>query len=705
MLVLSGVVLVAIVVRLLLAEHIVTPWIMVDELIYAELAKNLADHSEFLLRDAASPIYNVAYPALIAPAWLADSVDAAYGFAKAINVVLMVFAAVPVYFWGKRLMSPGYALLPAVLVVLMPSLTYTGMLMTENAFFPAFVLACFAIAVTLERPTVLRQALALAAIGLACAVRAQGLVLLPIYVAALALKLAFDLRAPNGVRGWRFFRDEVVRYLPTALVLVLLGGGYVAVKSFQGAGLETGLGAYGGVVKVEYDLSNAATWIVDHYAELALSVALVPVSALIVLFGLTLKGWVTSAAERAFVAVAVAATLLVVLQVGTFASRFSLRIEERNMFCVAPLLFLALSLWLARGLPRPLVLTSVAAVLPAALLLTLPLARLLNVGIMSDTFGLIPLLRLSSSVDGGVDRVQLLMQAGGFAAGLAFVLLPRAVASVVLPAGVALFLFLCSYSVFGAIRDHSRATHALGGVSDPSWIDQRIGVDGKAAFLYGGTADLFGEAQAMWQTEFWNRSVDTVYRLSYPEPAPLPESTATFDAISGHIVPEPGLRRPPTRYVVAPSNVHVAGTLLAEQGRLALYRAHPPMRLVALLGGIYHDAWMGTDAALTHYASPPRSGRLRVRVSREGWGGPSPPGRVTMAVGPLGDLQGQPTIARVTASRAWTVRTGTARDFTLPTPKSPYRLQIHVEPTFSPADYGYGDGRQLGAQIQVQAGS
>jgi hypothetical protein len=200
-LIFAGVVLMAMVVRLVLARRIVTPWIMVDELIHSDLAKSFADGGNFQLRDAASPLNNLAYPALIAPAWIAQSVETAYGFAKAINVLVMVLAAIPVFFWGKRLMSQGYALLATVLVLLMPSYLYTGMLMTENAFFTAFVSACFVIAVTLERPTLLRQALVLVAIGIVVAVRPQGLVLLPIYATALALKLAFDLRAPAAQEG------------------------------------------------------------------------------------------------------------------------------------------------------------------------------------------------------------------------------------------------------------------------------------------------------------------------------------------------------------------------------------------------------------------------------------------------------------------------------------------------------------------------
>ena len=53
--------------------------------------------------------------------------------------------AVPVYFWARRVASRAYALLACAHAV-DAGLVYTGMLMTENAFFPAFVLASFAIA-------------------------------------------------------------------------------------------------------------------------------------------------------------------------------------------------------------------------------------------------------------------------------------------------------------------------------------------------------------------------------------------------------------------------------------------------------------------------------------------------------------------------------------------------------------------------------
>jgi hypothetical protein len=701
-LVLAGGFLLALALRYLLAREIVTPWIMADELIYSEMAKSFADGGEFMLRETPSPLNNVAYPALISPAWLADPIETAYGIARFINVLVMSLGAAIVYFWARRLMSVGWALLAAILVLLMPTLLYTGMLMTENLFFTAFVASCYGIALALERPTLVRQALPLAAIALTFFVRPQGIVLLGIYVIALGLKLTFDLREPGGARDLRYLVGELRRFLPTGLVLLAGGLAYVGIKLAQGLGLESGLGAYGGVVKVEYDREIATQWIVDHLAELGLSVALVPVSALIVLFGLSLWGWVASPAERAFVAVAASAFVLVVIQVGLYASRFALRIEERNMACVAPLLMLALALWLSRGLPRPWLLAAVAGLVPALLLFALDLNALLNIGILSDTFGLIPLLRLSSRLEGGVESAETMMLLAGLLVAVAFLLLPRRIAVVALPAFVVLSLSAFSYVVQGAIRDHSERTLALTSTTEPSWIDERIGSQSDAVYLYGATPDYFGEAQILWQTEFWNRSVGTVYTLGPADPG-LTAAPATFDMVSGRIIPQSGNERASAsaRYVVAPKTVKFDGRLLAEQEWLALYRINPPMRLATHLGGIFPDSWMADFAAFTHYATPSRASRLRVRVSREGWGGPSPPGRVTIRVGRLGEVNGAPAISRAIASRSWTVRSATAREFTLPTPKVPYRLEIRVSPTFSPSQYGQPDPRQLGAQVQL----
>ena len=99
---------------------------MIDELIYSELAKSFADSGDFLIRGAASGFRNVAYPALIAPAWLAGSMESAYAFANGDQRRADGARGASGLPLGQAADDPGYALLAAVLVLLMPSLNYTG---------------------------------------------------------------------------------------------------------------------------------------------------------------------------------------------------------------------------------------------------------------------------------------------------------------------------------------------------------------------------------------------------------------------------------------------------------------------------------------------------------------------------------------------------------------------------------------------------
>src|SRR5471032_2386723 len=68
----AAIVVASAVLRITLAHRVVTPWIMVDELIYSELAKSLAANGHFLVRGVPSNGYGFVYPALIAPAFRSE---------------------------------------------------------------------------------------------------------------------------------------------------------------------------------------------------------------------------------------------------------------------------------------------------------------------------------------------------------------------------------------------------------------------------------------------------------------------------------------------------------------------------------------------------------------------------------------------------------------------------------------------------------
>ena len=91
---------------------------------------------------------------LISPAYaLFDRVPDAYAAVKTINSLVMSLAAVPAYFIARRVVGKWLALLAALLAVAVPSMVYTATVMTENAYYPLFLLAALALVALLERPT------------------------------------------------------------------------------------------------------------------------------------------------------------------------------------------------------------------------------------------------------------------------------------------------------------------------------------------------------------------------------------------------------------------------------------------------------------------------------------------------------------------------------------------------------------------------
>jgi hypothetical protein len=668
------------------------PVILCDEFIYANLAKNLALHGHYQFRDVTLH-QSLLYPLLLAPAWFARSMGTTYALAKGINASAMALVAVPVFLWGRRLVQPIYALLAAALTLLLPAFFFSGILMSEAAFLPAFVLATFAVARMLERPTLLGQLGAFAAIALAVGIRVQGIVLLLVVPTAVLLKVVLDVRAglPRG---------EVVVWLrrlwPTAL---LLGGGfllYLLYKFLSDAPLASGLGPYRSLAEAHYPLSLTVRWTVKHLAELGLAVGLVPLSALIVMLWLALRRAPTTEADRAFLAVVPAAMLWVLVETGAFAATVTPAVFERYTFYLEPLLVLAFVLWLARGLPRPRIGTIVALGAPALLLLSLTLAQVVLPGAVNGvTLG--SLYRFSLRLPGGIHELKAAIAAGALLGAFLFAICAKPVARIGLPLLLGLYLGAAATSAVDDTRNSSQGGRAVAG-SDPSWVVRAVGQDEPVAYM--NTPELGSSSSVLLlQTEFWNPNVSRVYSVGATELCELPETPTTLDTATGRI--EPSLPAG-VRYALVNRRVPFGGKLVAvggsSDGPLALYRVDGPLRIGTNTDGVYGDGWMGAEAQYSVFVSPGRRpGRVSVTVGRAGWGGTDVPGRVQISMGrPAPSSTG---LAKVLGVRRWVLHRLEQRTFVFDVPPPPVRVEVQVTPTFSPAQFGLADTRQLGAQV------
>lgn len=601
---LGGLVVLSTGIRYALGRRLVAPWIMVDELIYSELAKGFAETGRFLIRDQSSAAYGLVYPAIIAPAWAAfAAVPDAYAAAKGINALAMSLAAIPAYLLARRVLGKWEALAVAVLTVAVPSMLYTGVLMTENAFYPLFLCAALALVAYLETPGWKRALLVLAVAALCYLTRAQAVALVPALLTAPLLHGFYERRSLRSVVvGTHRFLYGLV----TAGVVVVVVAQVARGRSVLGV-----LGAYRAATDSSYSAGEVLRWLFRHVAELDLYLGVIPFAALLLI---ALQGRSLPPRARAFTAAAVTLTFWLLLVVAMFASQPSVaRIEERNMFYVAPLFFVALLLFVRRDAVRAWKPAIFAAAVAAALPGLLPYEKLIGVPAISDTLALIPWWRLQDHLI-SLDEVAYVVAGCAVAAAALFLLVPRRYAAL-LPVLVVAYFAAAQQPIESSV--HGIRWASLGslfqgqttGVRD--WIDRRVGRDADVAALWSGNTSVF----VIWQNEFFNRSVGSVYNLGPATPGGLVETTLKIDGRSG-LLRDPDGRAVSHRYVLTDTSLELAGTVVARDVKkgVVLVRLDGPMRSTTNVVGLYaNDTWSGRKVTYTRLGCTGGSVTARLR--------------------------------------------------------------------------------------------
>ena len=127
------------VVRACSPSAVSAPSVVPDEVVYSDLAKSIAAGGFPSVRGVHELGWGVVYQSLIAPAWVVfDDPVHAYHAALIVNALLMSLAAVPAYFLARMFVSERASVVVAAATVLVPSMSYTGLVLTENACYPAF---------------------------------------------------------------------------------------------------------------------------------------------------------------------------------------------------------------------------------------------------------------------------------------------------------------------------------------------------------------------------------------------------------------------------------------------------------------------------------------------------------------------------------------------------------------------------------------
>jgi hypothetical protein len=578
------------------ASRVPTPWIVPDEVLYAKLGQSLWADGSFELLGKPLGYYSLVYPAFAGLPLSLSDLALGYDLLKPLQALLMSLAAVPVYLWGRSLVSKWWAVSAAALTLTIPGLAYTGLVMSEVAFYPIATLAAWAIAASLTRPTLLNQALAVGAILLASATRLQGVVLAAVFGTAVLLLALFER---DGRR--------VLRFWPALAGLAVAGAGWAAWRLSAGGPASELFGGYRAAGETHYTVSNSVRFARFHLTDVLLMTGVIPVCAVAVLAVAAFAGRERSRETRAFLAVAVSLVVWLAVEVGVFASVHVHRLAERDLLAVCPVLFLGLALWLDRGAPRPRLATALTGIAALGLVLWLPVGRLVSHAAIPDAFTLIPLYRLQ--VRRPDTDLQLLVDLLALVAVLAFALWPRR-HRWVLPVALGLVLSAISFSVGRVVASEATIVRATTLGDTPRWIDEAA--DGPVAYVYSGEAAF----NSVWESLFWNRKLKAVYRMLNAKVPLLDDdkqpSIGPHD--DGRLVQTDGSPID-TPYAVASFVLGFGGEQQASAygPALVLWRADRPLRLSTWLQE--ENAGEGVFSRVRMLVYGCRGGTLRLRLT------------------------------------------------------------------------------------------
>jgi len=472
--------------------------------------------------------------------------------------------------------------------------------MTENAFYPIFLVAVLQLVAVLERPTILRQLVLIALVGVAYATRAQAVAFVP---ALLAAPLALALVERSSVRG------SLRRF--SVLYAVVVGGGaaVLAAELARGRSLSGLLGAYSIVGTRHYGLRGIADFALWGAADLDLYLGVIPLAAAILVVA-RVRG--ESRPVQAFVAAALPLAVSFTLVVAAFNDQFAdNRVAERNLFYLAPLLLIALVVWVDRldgGAARRPRWTVAASALAALLPLSIPFSRFVGDPVRSDSSVLVLVWSAYGHLVGGSVYLTVALVCCGLAAFVPVV--PRR-AGVALPLVVLAWFVLTFVPIFHGPHGFERSSagavfQGIRGV-DRDWIDKAVPRGTAVAAVWSGQSDVF----TIWENEFFNRSVGTVYVLR-PTGTGLAETPLRFGRDGYARTADGSLVR--TRYVLADSFIDPDGVRVADDPQLGVtvWRLHGPLFQTTTVRGVYPDRWSGSQVTWTRRRC--RGGKLRVTL-------------------------------------------------------------------------------------------
>jgi Dolichyl-phosphate-mannose-protein mannosyltransferase len=665
-----------------------SPTIFSDELELTQISRAIAEYGVPKRRDVTYEFTTLA-PWLTAPFWRIGSVASAYEAIRVFQAVVMAAAVFPAYGIARYVVSRPWALVAAALSVGVPALAYAPILKEEPFGYTASAVAVLLLMRFAASPRGATCLAALAAAGLAAAIRTQLSVLIGVWALAVAIAVWRSTGMRHRRAGWK----TIEWVLAGLALLVVLVAGYaaatVASTEIDKATTEQLGQAW------EYGIWAIGAW--------AIGLGMAPAVGLLAALARP-RAALAVPRVRAFVTVSALTTAAIVayaaVKAAAVSSTLGPLIVERNVIYLTPLAAASIVCILThRDSPWWSIVAATAAVTflvtRTPLELRFPYYESHGVAIMS--WAVTELGWTPESV-----RTARWIVALGAGAILLVLCFPRRIPTQVAgPIAGALVAATLAWGITAEIHadrgERAFAANFASRTPEPrTWVDEAT--NGERVTMLG--QQMGPDPTVLWLTEFWNRGIVHVWSVDGTAPGPGPTLTPNLAKIDGTLG-----SNAETPYALALPGIDLAGEVVAENGGFRVLRLRDGvLRLRSSQSGVGEGSWTGPTASFNRFEAPAEPTVAVLTLGRAGFCADVPlPSEVRVRVGriaigsdkqaAIGTLTGLESL-RVTPCRTVTME--------FPVPDGPWRIEIESD-TFVPADVDSKstDPRSLGVQVSL----
>lgn len=339
---LAAVVLAAAAWALVFAAKVTEPFVWPDELTYAKESTRIWElHRLMFPSENGFNSWAQMQPLLMSPFWGTQSTQTAYHATHVLNSLLLASTAVPAYLLARRLaVGRALALAAGALCVLIPWMTFAGVMMTEVAAYPVFAWALLALQAAVANPSRRNDLLAIVALGAAFISRSQLIGLAPAFAIALVVHEA------------RFSRGNLKQ--AASRHVLLIGAGVLAVVVLLASGgisSQRLFGSYSGTGKSGLFPPGTITQGLEALAYVAVAIAMVPL-ALSLAYALQNLVKPEGREQHAFALLSVLTAIFMTYLVGLFSAQFTQGVQDRYLFFLVVPMFVGCVAWLSLARPN-----------------------------------------------------------------------------------------------------------------------------------------------------------------------------------------------------------------------------------------------------------------------------------------------------------------------------------------------------------------